>query len=96
MNKTEIFDTLKNYFADKPVKKVSLLSTHDYLSKSENSTIVVILSMERPLNLLSLAAYRMDLEAIFGRPVDLGTEKGLSPWLFPLIENDIDVVYSRS
>jgi predicted nucleotidyltransferase len=95
MKKTAIYQTLKSYFADKPVRKVSVYGPDATAAKKESPALVVILDLEKPLNLLTLSAYRLDLENIFGAKVEIGTEKGISGWVYPLIESDIEVVFTK-
>ncbi len=96
MKKSDIHNQLRAYFSDKPIRKVSVLD--QYLSIEEinpTHTVVVILEPENTLELNTLAHYQAELEDKFGLKTDLGTEKGLSPWVLSFIKNDIETVLCR-
>lgn len=60
------------------------------------SDIDILLEMERPIGLMSLSRYRLDLEDLTGLKVDLGTTKGVSKYARPYIERDLETVYEKS
>ena len=96
MNKKDIYIQIKKYFLDKPIKKISVFGSFARNEQKSSSDIDILLTPERPLGLITLSGYRIELEKILGLHVDLGTEKGISSYIIPYIQNDIEILYEKS
>ncbi|MBI2271516.1 MAG: nucleotidyltransferase domain-containing protein [Bacteroidetes bacterium] len=95
MNKKDIYQKIKNYFVDKPVKKISVFGSYARNEQKTSSDIDILVTPERPLGLMALSGYRIELEKILGLHVDLGTDKGISSFVIPYIQNDIEILYEK-
>ena len=95
MNKKDIYTKIKNYFLNKPVKKVVVFGSYARNEQKASSDIDILLTPDRPLGLMALSGYRIELEKILGLHVDLGTDKGISSFVFPYIKNDIEILYEK-
>ena len=96
MTKKEIYTKIKNYFLDKPIKKISVFGSFARNEQTNSSDIDILLTPDRPLGLMALSGYRIELEKLLGLRVDLGTDKGVSSFIIPYIKNDIEVLYEKS
>lgn len=95
ISKEETYQIIKNYFEDKPVKKIQVFGSFARNEQKEGSDIDILLDMEHPVGLMALARYRIDLEDLTGLYVDLGTSKGVSKYARPYIERDLETVYEK-
>ncbi|HKR04728.1 MAG TPA: nucleotidyltransferase domain-containing protein [Bacteroidia bacterium] len=95
MTRQKIFDLIIAYFKDKPVKKISVFGSYATGKYNSGSDIDLIISLEKPVGLIKLSGYRLDLEKKLGIPIDLGTEKGISPFILPYITKEIKVIYEQ-
>ena len=92
---TESYQTIKQYFSDKPVKRVQLFGSFSRNETNENSDIDLISIMDHPIGLLKLAGYKPDLEYLLEKKEDLATEPSISPDFFEIIQKDLKTVYER-
>lgn len=95
MSKGEIYSIIKKYFIDKPIKKISVFGSFARNEQNASSDIDILLTTERPLGLMTLSGYRIELEKLLGLHVDLGTDKGVSSYVIPHIQKDIEVLYEK-
>jgi hypothetical protein len=95
MNKAIAYQTIKTYFADKPVNKVMVFGSFARNEQTSESDIDIIIKLNQPLGLFALSRFRLDLTELLGIPVDLTTEKGISKFVYPYIEKEIEVLYEQ-
>jgi predicted nucleotidyltransferase len=96
MTRQKIFNLIIDYFKDKPVNKISIFGSYATGRNNSGSDIDLIISLKKPVGLIKLSGYRLDLEKKLGIPIDLGTEKGISPLILPFIRKEIKVIYDQS
>jgi hypothetical protein len=94
MNKKETYAAIKNYFSDKPVKKVFAFGSFVREEATLSSDIDLIIIPEYPVGLFILGKYIADLEDITKRKIDLATQNSLTPEFQKLIQNDLTEVYA--
>lgn len=95
MNKELIYQKIRNYFQDKPVRKVAVFGSYARSSQRDDSDIDILITMLAPVGLLTLSGYQIELQKLLGIRVDLGTEQGVSPIVKPFIEKDLEIVYEK-
>lgn len=95
MDLSVISEKIRGYFEDKPIKKVFIFGSYSRNEQTPKSDIDILISMDKPVGLFKLAQYSIDLESLLGIRVDLGTEGGVSPEVWPYIEKDIRLIYER-
>lgn len=95
MTQQQIFNRISDYFIDKPVNRVSVFGSYATGKFNSASDIDLVLSLNQPVGLLKLSGYRIDLEEQLGIHVDLGTENGISEFVFPYIQKEMKVIYER-
>jgi predicted nucleotidyltransferase len=95
ISKKEAYRIIKDYFKDKPVKKIQVFGSFARDEQTEDSDIDILLEMEHPVGLIAFSGYINDLEDRLGIKVDLGTTNGISPYVEPIIEKDLQLVYEK-
>jgi predicted nucleotidyltransferase len=95
VNKQEIYTLIQQYFADKPVNKVSLFGSFARNENSASSDIDLLIQPQKPLGLFTLGRYIADLEDITHTKVDLTTEAGISAEFYHEIQNDLKLLYAK-
>ena len=95
MTRQQIFKLIIDYFKDKPVKKIMVFGSYATGKYNSDSDIDLIITLKKPVGLLKLSGYRLDLEKKLGISIDLGTEKGISPFVLPFIKKELKVIYEQ-
>jgi len=95
ISKEEAYQIIKEYFKDKPVKKIQVFGSFARNEQKEGSDIDILLEMEHPVGLFKLSGYLIDLEEKLGLNVDLGTDKSLSKYVRPYVEKELETVYEK-
>lgn len=95
MPTSKAYQIIKQYFSDKPVKRVQLFGSFARNEANEKSDIDLIIAMDYPIGLFKLAGYKIDLESLLHTNVDLATEPSVSPDFYNIIQKDLKTVYER-
>jgi len=84
----EILRTHKSLLKKYKVIRIGLFGSHSRSQSNDESDIDFIVDFEEKSfdNFIELA---FDLEDLFGRKVDLLTEKGISPYILPYINDEV-------
>lgn len=87
---------IKDYFKDKPVKKAYLFGSHSRDSAYQNSDVDILVELDysQPIG-LRFVTMQLDLQEILQTKVDLLSEKAVSKYIRPFIENDKELIYER-
>lgn len=93
-NKNIVFNQLRQYFADKPVKKVFVFGSFARNDELDSSDIDLIISPSHPVGLFALGKYIADLEDITKRKIDITTQNSITPEFLNLIQKDLKEVYA--
>lgn len=93
MNRQAILDRLK---AEAPalklkygVKSLAVFGSMARGDDHEGSDVDVLVTFEGPATFRNFMGLKLDLEDLFGRPVDLGTPDTLRPEIRPNVERDL-------
>ena len=87
-----VFKVLKSHKSEintkYDVKKIGIFGSYARHEENEESDVDILVEFEKPTlhNFMSLIDY---LEGLFGRKVDLVTQKSLSPYLRPIVEKEV-------
>jgi len=78
------------------VRELSLFgsSIRDDMGPESDIDILVEFDPNATVGILKFAALSEDLEAIFGRKIDLVTKLGLKPWVRPHVLREAKLVYA--
>jgi predicted nucleotidyltransferase len=84
----EILRTHKSLLKKYKVKRIGLFGSQSSNQSDTESDIDFLVDFEEKTfdNFIGLA---FDLEEIFGKKIDLLTEKGISPYILPYIKNEV-------
>lgn len=93
ISKKEAYRIIKKYFEDKPVKKIQVFGSFARDEQNEDSDIDILLELNQPVGLMTIAEYHLDLEDLLGINVDIGTK--ISKHARPYIERDLETVYEK-
>jgi predicted nucleotidyltransferase len=95
LNKNKI-QKIINYFTDKPVKKAYLFGSHSRNTAMDSSDIDILVELDysQPIG-LKFVRMQLDLEEILQTKVDLLSEKAISKYIRPYIENDKELIYEK-
>ena len=89
-------DLLVKYFKDKPVFKAYLFGSiaRDESNLESDIDILVELDYSKPIG-LEFFQMQIDIEELLNKKVDLVTEKALSKYIRPYIDQDKVLIYER-
>lgn len=87
---------ITNYFKDKPVKRAFLFGSHSRNSAHDDSDIDILVELDysQPIG-LKFVKMQLDLQEILQTKVDLLSEKAISKYIRPYIENDKELIYEK-
>ena len=96
MEKRQIVQTIRSYFADKPVEKAWLFGSfaRDEQTNDSDIDVLVELDFSQPIG-LEYVRWWLDLEERLGQKVDLVSEGTLSKYVLPFVEKDKQLIYER-
>lgn len=96
MEKRQIVQTIRSYFADKPVERAWLFGSFAREEQANDSDVdlLVELDFSQPIG-LEYVHWWMDLEEKLGRKVDLVCEGTLSKYVVPFVNHDKQLIYER-
>jgi uncharacterized protein len=96
MSSEEIYRVIHNYFADKPVKKVQVFGSFARKKNVDNSDIDLLVTMQKHVGLIKLAGYKLELEEMLHKNVDLITEPSINNMFKEIIQPDLTTVYEST
>ncbi len=93
ISKKKAYRIIRDYFKDKPVKRIQVFGSFARGDQKEGSDIDILLEMEHPVGLMALSGYIIELEDLTELKVDLGTT--ISKYARPYIEKELETVYEK-
>jgi len=89
-------DQIKNYFKDKPVQKAYIFGSTvtDKATSESDIDILVELDYSMPIG-LRFIKMQYELQELLKQKVDLLSEKAISKYIRPYIENQKRLIYER-
>jgi len=95
LNKSEL-QKIKNYFKDKPVKKAYLFGSYSRNSADEDSDLDILVELDYSQHIgLKFVKMQLDLQEILQTKVDLLSEKAISKYIRPYIDNEKELIYEK-
>ena len=89
-------DQIKEYFRDKPVKKVFLFGSFAKGTATSQSDLDILVELDHNHSMgLEFIQMKLDLEVLLKKEVDLVTTKGISHRVLPLVERTKQLIYAR-
>jgi predicted nucleotidyltransferase len=95
LNKQDI-QKIKNYLIGQPVEKAYLFGSHarETAGAASDVDILVELDYSKPVG-LQFVRMQLELESILQARVDLLSDRGISKYIRPYIENDKKLIYEK-
>jgi len=95
LNQSKI-QKIKNYLKDKPVKKAYLFGSFSRNSADEDSDVDIIVELDYSQHIgLKFVKMQLDLQEILQTKVDLLSEKAISKYIRPYIDNEKELIYEK-
>ena len=87
---------ISDYFQNKPVLKAYLFGSFVRGEANEQSDIDILIELDYSQSIgLAFVEMQLDLQDILSRKVDLVSERGLSKFIKPFIEQEKELIYAR-
>ena len=87
---------ISDYFQDKPVLKAYLFGSYVRGEANEQSDVDILIELDYSQYIgLAFVEMQLDLQDILSRKVDLVSERGLSKFIKPFIEQEKELIYAR-
>ena len=87
---------ISDYFQNKPVLKAYLFGSYVRGEANEQSDIDILIELDySQYTGLTFVQMQFDLQDILSRKVDLVSERGLSKFIKPFIEQEKELIYAR-
>jgi len=87
---------ISDYFQDKPVLKAYLFGSYVRGEANEQSDVDILIELDYSQSIgLAFVEMQLDLQNILSRKVDLVSERGLSKFIKPFIEQEKELIYAR-
>ncbi|HAG08476.1 MAG TPA: nucleotidyltransferase [Desulfotomaculum sp.] len=87
---------IRNYFKDQPVKKAYLFGSHSRNVADDDSDVDILVELDhsKPIG-LKFVRMQFELEGILKTKVDLISDKAISKYIRPYIDNDKELIYEK-
>ena len=96
MNTNQIISLLQKYFSGQPVIKAYLFGYYARKNQGNDSDIDILIELDPEIPIgLEYAQMFIDLEQLTGKEVDLVTEKSLSKYVKPYVDQEKVLIYKR-
>ena len=87
---------ISDYFQNKPVLKAYLFGSYARGEANEQSDVDILIELDYSQSIgLAFVEMQLDLQNILSRKVDLVSERGLSKFIKPFIEQEKELIYAR-
>ena len=97
LSKTNL-SKIADFFADKPVKRTYLFGSFVRSQEKADSDIDLMIEIDYKnckVSLLDFIGWKMELENIMHKEVDLVSSDGLSKYMKPYIDKEKKLIYER-
>jgi predicted nucleotidyltransferase len=87
---------IQNFFHDKPVKRAYLFGSFARNEADEQSDIDILVELDYSQHIgLEFIGMKLDLEDMLKRKVDLVSERALSKYIRPYVEQEKKLIYEK-
>ena len=93
--KEKIIQQIQNYFAGTGVRRVSLFGSFGRNEFKPGSDVDLLLEVDKPIGYLKIIEYKLALEELLERKVDLLTPESISPKIRPYIQKELKLIYEN-
>lgn len=93
--RNKIIHQIQHYFANTNVRRVSLFGSFARNDANSTSDIDLLMEVDEPIGYLKIIEHKLQLEETLKRKVDLLTPKGISPKIYPYIQQELKLIYEN-
>lgn len=89
---------IKDYFQNLPVRRVYLFGSYAENRQTEQSDIDLLLDIDysqKKVSLLDFIGWKLDLEKLIGKKIDLVSQDGTSKYIQPFIDKSKTLLYEK-
>jgi predicted nucleotidyltransferase len=87
---------IQQFFTGQPVKRAYLFGSYARAEADKDSDIDILVELDYSKHIgLGFVQMQLDLEKMLQKKVDLVSAKGLSPHIYPFIEQDKQLIYAK-
>ena len=85
------------YFSSLPVRRAYIFGSYARKENTRKSDIDILIDIDysNKVSLLDFIGWKIDLEKLLNKKVDLVAEDGLSPHIRPYIEREKKMIYEK-
>ena len=90
---------IKKYFHNLPVRRVYLFGSYAENQQTEESDIDLLVDVDyslKKVSLLDFIGWKLDLEKLIGKKIDLVSEDGVSKYIRPFVDKSKVLLYEKS
>jgi len=90
---------IKDYFQNLPVKSVYLFGSYAENKQTESSDIDLLVDVDyskSKISLLDFIGWKLDLEKLVGKKIDLIPQDGVSKYIQPFIDKGKVLLFQKS
>ncbi len=92
----EHIERIRNFFRNKPVLKAYIFGSCARGEADDNSDIDILVELDYSKKIgLEFVQMQLDLQELLQHKVDLLSEKALSKYIRPVVENDKRLIYEK-
>jgi uncharacterized protein len=96
LSATQLQSIIRDYFAEKPVKRVWLFGSYARGDADENSDVDVLVDIEDNRNVgLRYLTWHEDIETIINKKVQVVSDASVSKYIRPFIDADKVLIYEK-
>ncbi len=96
LTRKKIVQIITKYFKDKPVLKVYLFGSLARNEANSTSDIDLLVDLDRSYPIgLEFIQMQIDLQNLLDHPIDLVTQKSLSKYIRPYVDQEKQLVYEK-
>lgn len=93
--KEKNIEIIRNYFKDKPVNRVWLFGSYARDDYKPSSDFDLLVDFSQTISLFTHAGYKIELEELLEKAVDLVPSDCLVPEIKPFVDKDKILIYER-
>ncbi|MEI6508867.1 MAG: nucleotidyltransferase domain-containing protein [Bacteroidota bacterium] len=94
----QLINILKKYFSDKPIIRGYIFGSASRNEDLSNSDIDILVELDysRQISLVDFIGWKLDLEKLTSKRIDMVSDDAVSKYIRPFIDKDKSLIYDRA
>jgi len=92
---SDLIESLKKYLEKTEANKAYIFGSYAKGKQEVTRDLDILVDFKPSISLLTFVRYKRELENILQIKIDLQTPSSLSPYILPLIQKDLKLIYER-